>query len=133
MNIIERLFLKRRIRKFRELPESTEIHIKHYKLWDGIVEELKHGNCDTIYHIKRLVFNKLFKENPKKDFVENYCWMCYHYQCSNKDYANICPLFIKLGNAFRCSLYHNLTNTRSQKERIELAIKIRDIIYECQR
>jgi hypothetical protein len=96
----------------------------HRKLWNEIIRRLKDGVTNNIISIKRESKEFLFPNV----YIMASCFGC-HWSCKNGEYnCDHCLFKLKKKNPNNCldGLWKKIENSNSQKERIRLAIKIRD-------
>lgn len=102
----------------------------HYKMWSYIVEQLRKHTEAQLLQLK----SDYIKENNCKHLARNDCFLCdYTFaraRASGETACARCPLYKKYGKICLCkdSLYYRVYNSKSYKERIVAAEKIRDCV-----
>lgn len=101
----------------------------HYKMWSYIVKQLgKHPEAQ-LSQLK----SDYIEENNCKHLTHSNCFLCSYAtsaRASGERACTRCPLYKKYGKGCLCedSLYYRVYKSKSYKERIVAAEKIRDCV-----
>ena len=102
----------------------------HYKMWSYIVKQLRKHPEAQLLQLK----SDYIEENNCKHLTRNNCFLCDYtfarIRAPHERACTRCPLYKKYGKSCLCkdSLFYRVYNSKSYKERIVAAEKIRDCV-----